>query len=125
MQERGLSNVGLGKLADVDDSTISRIKNGKDAPGIDTLRKIAPHIGKRFGDLLCDVGLATPEELGMVNTPPPRPYLPPPLQRVIERLAEARYTRREKLALLNNVDRAIDMWDEFMSAPKEPKMRNR
>jgi transcriptional regulator with XRE-family HTH domain len=123
MDNRGLSNMQLSKLAGVDNGAISRWRRNHDMPSHDALRKVAPHLGVLYGDLQVAAGLAYPEELGVSGSPPP-PGAPLPLalRRVIALLLDTRIRERDKLSLLVIIDKAVDMW-ETMLEPGSPRRR--
>lgn len=124
MSSRGLDNSALGALADVSDSTISRWRTGTDVPSERTLRKVAPHLGVRHGDLLIKAGHSTPEELGTVGAPPPPGGpLPTILRKVVALLLDTRVSQHEKEVLLGGIKRTVDLWEEMRNVPREPRMR--
>jgi|SRR6185369_547913 len=110
-------------------SSISRIRrNITSTPDTDTLRKIAPLLNVRLGDLMISAGLATGEELGTVGSAPPP--LPPVVRDILARLDQRSIlTDRQKRALLNHLARSLNLFDEMLeenrSNPPEPQMRRR
>src|SRR6185436_19769011 len=89
----------LARASGAPASSISRIRrNETRAPEIETLRKIAPLLNVRLGDLMIQAGLATALELGTAGaTPPP---LPPVVRDILQRLGQkSPLTERQKRAL--------------------------
>lgn len=120
----------LARDTGVSHANIGRWIDGSATPSVDALRRIAPYLGVRLGDLMIRAGLATREELGTIGAPPPPgPPLPPVLRSIISRLASPSLTERQKHALILHLGRALalfdEMLDEMVSAPREPRMRKR
>lgn len=119
MDGRGLSNVQLAKLSGVENGSISRWRRNVDDPSPAGLRKVAPHLGVRYGDLLIAADLATPEELGVSGSPPPPGGpLPVVLRRVVALLLDPRIRERDKLSLLKIIDKSVEMWEEMLDPRK-------
>lgn len=111
----GIHHVNLGKWMD-----------GSATPSVEGLRRVAPHLGVRLGDLMVKAGLATREELGMVGTPPaPTPPLPPVIRSILSRLASPRYKQKHKDDLLYFVQDDVDRWDAFMADIEEERAEAR
>lgn len=125
MKAQGLNNTTLGEAAGVDNSTISRLRRGVDAPSSATLEKLAPHLGVRHGDLVVAAGLGTKSGLGMAGSPPPAG---PPLHLVLRSLAaEAARIRatdgpEEEETFMRVLQRAAELYREMRPARREPNM---
>lgn len=111
----GFSQAELAKTSGVNQAQLSRAYDNLTTPTVDTLRKLAPHLRVRLGDLMVQAGLATREELGMVGQPPaPAVSLPPVLRSILSRLASPRYKQRHKDVLLAFVQDDVDRWDSMI-----------
>jgi transcriptional regulator with XRE-family HTH domain len=111
LDAKGYTRATLSRAAEVPESSISRWITGDSKPTLELLRKIAPHVGVRLGDLLIRAGLATAAELGMVGAPPaPTPPMPEPLRRIMEIVKDERISDRDTDILLDSVDQAVTMW---------------
>ncbi len=126
----GYGNVtALARASGVSHANLGKWINNTATPSVDALRRVAPLLGVRLGDLMIRAGLATREELGTVGAPPPPG---PPLTRV-ERTIRSRmmgnHTERYKRAFHASLERAVDDFDEVVAdlaaAPAEPRMRRR
>jgi transcriptional regulator with XRE-family HTH domain len=126
MDEKGYTKAELSRATGITDSTLSRWAAGRNEPTIRELRKLAPHLDVRLGDLIVRAGLASPAELGMKGAPPPpRAPLPPILQKIVSILLSPKNTPSRKASLLAAVSRTVEMWEEIGEAPREPRMRKR
>ena len=57
-KEKGLSKRELARIANISDTELARIESGKrEIPNPKTLRKISPHIGINYNDLMYAAGL--------------------------------------------------------------------
>jgi transcriptional regulator with XRE-family HTH domain len=126
MDARGLDNLELGRLAGVSDATVSRWRNNVVVPSEGALRRVAPHLGVRYGELLIHADLATPEELGTAGAPPPPGApLPTQIRSIMADMINPRVSSRDKEILLKVIARAHQMWREMRDVPREPQMRRR
>jgi transcriptional regulator with XRE-family HTH domain len=125
--DRGFKTLAeLAQAADVNESALSRWLTGANGPSVEALRRIAPALGVRLGDLMIAAGMATPAELGMKGAPPPpQAPLPPELQRVVAKLKRPDVSEHHKRALLNGIARVEEIWEESREVPREPRMRRR
>lgn len=117
------SDAELSRATGVDSSMISKWWSGTQ-PNIHSLRKLAPHLGVRVGDLIVNAELATPEELGMVGEPPPPPPPAPrdPLiRKVAAALADDSIPSDERDRLRRGMQHALDLWLEWRHRPVEPQ----
>ena len=127
MEQRGLTVYGLARLADVPDSSLYRCLEGKQNLGYESLRRIAPHLGVRLGDLLIKAG-TTPEELGTVGTPPKVRRFAAVLREIQDAIDDPRTSDAEAQRLLRTVRGIFTMWAEMRHPTplvKEPAMRSR
>lgn len=146
MRVAGYENVAaLAKESGVSHANIGRWIDGA-TPSVDALRRVAPFLGVRLGDLMIRAGIATREELGMVGAPPtPGPSLPTGLRSFVTKLSRAVNSRladpalsdRAKRSLVNQLEWALgehldrvltifdDVIEETQNAPREPRMRRR
>jgi transcriptional regulator with XRE-family HTH domain len=126
MEEKGYNKAALSRAAGVTDSNLGRWMSGRSEPTIRELRKLAPHLDVRLGDLMVRAGLASPAELGMKGAPPPpRAPLAPILQKIVSILLSPQHAQERKKSLLVVVERAVEIWEELGEGPKEPRMRRR
>lgn len=126
MEARGLTNMELSRLSGVENGSLSRWRRNLDTPSPISLRRVAPHLGVRYGDLLVAADLATPEELGMHGSPPPPGGpLPTALRKVVSLLLDPGVTEHDKSMLLVGIERTIELWDGMRKPPREPRMRRR
>lgn len=107
----------LARDTGVSHANIGRWLDGTASPSVDALRRIAPHVGVRLGDLMVHAGLATREELGMIGgAPAPGPALPAVIRSILSRLANPRFKQRHKDVLLAFIQDDVDRWDNMMDA---------
>lgn len=71
MWERGVSGGDIAKALDVNDSAISRWKNGKATPGLDSVFKLAKYFDVPGVALAVTAGLMTEGEAGTARLPLP------------------------------------------------------
>jgi transcriptional regulator with XRE-family HTH domain len=119
-----VTDADLGRAAGIDGSLLSKWRSGSAQPDIDSLRKLAPHLGVRLGDLLVSSGRATAEELGMAGKPPPLPPVrrqEPLVRRVADALADEAIPTDERDRLRRGVQHAFDLWGEWRARPVEPQ----
>jgi transcriptional regulator with XRE-family HTH domain len=116
MDAKGLvQDADLGRLADVNPSLLSKWQSGSAVPTVESLRKLAPHLGVRLGDLMVKAGLATSAELGITGAPPPPSVpLPPVLRRIAIALSDTRVPEAARAALLRGVQAAYDVWTDMV-----------
>lgn len=75
MDRAGLSAAELSRASGLSASQIGRWLDGRNRPGVEQLRAIAPALGERLLDLLVAVGHLSAEEAGL-SGPPPVPEPP-------------------------------------------------
>jgi transcriptional regulator with XRE-family HTH domain len=129
MRAAGYERVtALARATGVSHANLGRWLDDSATPSVDALRRVAPLLGVRLGDLMIRAGLATREELGTVGAPPP----PGPALKPVERSIRSRFARstdREQRALEGLLEDALAMYDrvvgEIQDAPREPRMRRR
>lgn len=121
------TDADLSRATGIDSSMISKWWSGTQ-PSIDSLRKVAPRLGVRLGDLMVHAGLATPDELGMTAPPPPPPP-PSPRDPLIRKIAAALVDdgvpEDERSRLRRGVQHAYDLWQEWRDRPAERPSRRR
>jgi transcriptional regulator with XRE-family HTH domain len=66
-EEKGLSNTDLANLSGINASYVSRIESGGRNPSPATLRKLAPHLGTTYENLMKVAGFTKPD-LTLVDT---------------------------------------------------------
>lgn len=112
------SDADLDKVSGVDASLISKWQAGGKA-SLENLRKVAPHLGVRLGDLLVEAGMATPEELGMVGKPPKLPpaVVDPGLREASEILESRHVPDADKDELRELVGEAVGYWRRRRPTP--------
>lgn len=123
------SDADLAAASGVDASALSKWQSGAGTPSVDNLRKVAPHLHTRLGDLMVQADLATAEELGMKGQPP---KLPPAkvdagLREVAELLADSHIPTADKENLRGLVAEAIEYWLRRRNIPnlREPSAAER
>lgn len=112
----------LSRAIGIDGTMLSKWWSGTTEPSIESLRKIAPPLGVRLGDLLVQAGKATPEELGMRGAPAPSPPSTPrePLLRdVTAALQDESIPSDERQHLRRGVQHAYDLWREWRRTQTE------
>lgn len=111
----------LSRATGVDGSMLSKWWSGATQPNLESLRKMAPHLGVRLGDLLVRSGQATPEELGMRGQPPTPPSTPrePLLREVAAALQDESVPQEERDHLRRGMQHAYDLWREWRRMPRE------
>lgn len=118
----GYSQAELARASGVNQTQLSRAFNGDTIPEIPTLRKLAPPLGVRLGDLLVASGAATAAELGMRGAPPaPAAPLPAVIRSILSRLASPRYKEHYKNVLMRYVQEDLDRWDGMMELMQEER----
>lgn len=119
------SDADLGTRAGLNASLLSKWQYGKAEPTMGSLRKVAPHLGVRLGDLLVEAELATPAELGMRGEPrPPAPKLDPLLADAASLLADENVPAEMKAIIRREIKSALKLWDDFqraMADQREPE----
>lgn len=128
MKSAGFDNAtALARAAGMNPTNLLRWIDGASTPSVDALRKIAPLVGVRLGDLMIRAGMATREELGTVGAPPPPgPPLVPEVRVLVSRLQDPRLTERQKLALRLLIRNAVEAFDNLVEAPpREPPTTRR
>ena len=123
------SDADLAAASGVDASALSKWQSGAGTPSVDNLRKVAPHLQTRLGDLMVEAELATAEELGMKGQPP---KLPPAkvdagLREVADLLADSHIPAADKDELRGLVAEAIEYWNRRRKVPdlREPSATER
>jgi len=121
MDSRGfLSDGDLEAACGVSASLISRYQAGEITPTPENLRKLAPVLGVRLGELMVESGLATPEELGMVAAPSPSPRVDPVLADAQRHLADPRMPDEVKEYLRATIKGAIAYWRQQLDLHNVP-----
>lgn len=101
----------LSRAVGIDGSLLSKWWSGAATPSLDSLRKVAPVVGARLGDLMVKAGLATPDELGMTDDPPePPPPLDPVLAEAAKALADTSIPDKYRDNLRQGLRAAITTW---------------
>jgi transcriptional regulator with XRE-family HTH domain len=72
LAERGISGGEIAKALDVNDSAISRWKNGKASPGLESVMKLAEFLGVDAVALTVTAGLMEEALVGVGKLPLPR-----------------------------------------------------
>lgn len=111
------SDADFARATGIDGSMLSKWWSGTSRPTIESLRRIAPHLHVRLGDLMVAAGIATAEELGMVGEPPkpPDPGVRDPLLRSIGRsLADEQVPDDLRDKLRRGVQVAYDSWSDWI-----------
>jgi transcriptional regulator with XRE-family HTH domain len=129
MESRGFQSDGeLEAASGVSASLISRYQSGDITPTSQNLRKLAPHLGVRLGDLMIESGLATAEELGMVATRATGGRLDPAIADAQRYLADSQLPDTAKDYLRATIKGAIAYWRQqlgLQKAPHEPTALDR
>ncbi|NUR70720.1 MAG: helix-turn-helix domain-containing protein [Hamadaea sp.] len=115
-----LSDGDLEAASGVSASLISRYQAGEITPTPENLRKLAPVLGVRLGELMVESGLATREELGMVAPPSPKPRVDPVLADAQRHLADPRLPGEVKDYLRATVKGAIAYWRQQLDLHTVP-----
>lgn len=131
MAASGYENVHvLARAAGVSHANLGKWIANTANPTVESLRKIAPLLGVRLGDLMIRAGLATREELGTVGAPPPPgPPLTIAERTIRSRILDPRNDERYKRSFHAAILRAINDFDEVVADMAddihEPRMRRR
>jgi transcriptional regulator with XRE-family HTH domain len=129
MHAQGYESDGdLEAVSGVSASLISRYQSGDITPTSQNLRKLAPHLGVRLGDLMVESGLATPEELGMVGGAPRVLTIDASLAEAQRLLADVRLPDDAKEYLRDTIKGAVAYWRQQLGlrkAPREPSAAER
>jgi transcriptional regulator with XRE-family HTH domain len=129
MESRGFQSDGdLEAASGVSASLISRYQSGGITPTAQNLRKLAPHLGVRLGDLMVESGLATPEELGMVATLSAGARIDPGIADAQRYLTDPRLPEAAKDYLRATIKGAIAYWRQQLGlhpGPHEPSASER
>jgi transcriptional regulator with XRE-family HTH domain len=121
MEGNGFSSDGdLEAASGVSASLISRYQAGEITPTPENLRKLAPVLGVRLGDLMVESGLATREELGMVAPPSPLPRVDPVVADAQRHLADPHMPDAIKDYLRATVKGAIAYWRQQLDLHSVP-----
>ncbi|NUO59612.1 MAG: helix-turn-helix domain-containing protein [Hamadaea sp.] len=115
-----LSDGDLEAASGVSASLISRYQAGEITPTPENLRKLAPVLGVRLGELMVESGLATREELGMVAPPSPKPRVDPVLLDAQRHLADPHLPGDVKDYLRATVKGAIAYWRQQLDLNNVP-----
>lgn len=123
----GFTQATLADVSGVSQAQLSRACGNHTVPTIDTMRKLAPHLSVKLGDLIVRAKVATREELGMVSTASAPALalptnLPPDLMRelwrvlklVLARMTDTRVGPHRKGRLLAYIQGDIDDYDEVI-----------
>lgn len=122
----GYSQAALAAAAGVNQTQMSRAFGNAITPSVETLRKIAPLLNVRLGDLMIRAGMATAAELGLAGSAPPP--LPPVVRDILTRLSQkSPLTEKEKRVLQAHLRLALEMFDEFYAdmLTLDPRLRGR
>lgn len=107
----------LARMLDIEPATVGRWLNEVGEPSLDNLRRMAPNLRIRLGDLMIVAGVATEAELGH-KAAAARP-LPPEIKRIMELLDDPNISDRYKKILRQGVDAARKFFLEMFRAPSE------
>lgn len=123
--EQGLTTMAaIARAVGTDPSTVSRWLGGQNGVSVDSLRRLAPALNVRIGDILVAAGLS-PGEIGLV----PQAPLPTEIREQVRILDGDDFTVREKRAFLRSIARNtetfLEVVEEIRNAPREPQMRRR
>lgn len=117
--ERGLhTKAAIARAVGTDPSTVSRWLSSQNGLSVESLRKLAPALDVRIGDILVAAGL-TPDEIGLVPLAP----LPPQVREVMKILNSNEYSDREKRSLLSGIGRTLDGFHEAVEMSREAAER--
>jgi transcriptional regulator with XRE-family HTH domain len=124
----GYSQASLAQAAGINQTQMSRAFGNAITPSVETLRKLAPLLNVRLGDLMIRAGMATAAELGTAGAAPPP--LPPVVRDILQRLGpKSPLTERQKRALQAHLGRSLALFDEVLTdalaeaAPTELRRR--
>ncbi|WP_027340986.1 helix-turn-helix domain-containing protein [Hamadaea tsunoensis] len=123
MERQGyLSDGELETDSGVSASLIARYRSGEVTPTAQNLRRLAPWLGVRLGDLLVESGLATPEELGMVTVDEAGPDVDPAISDAQRHLADPRLPDSAKDSLRTTLQGAMVYWHQQLDRT-QPRRR--
>ena len=110
----GYSQASLAQAAGINQTQMSRAFGNAITPSVETLRKLAPLLNVRLGDLMIRAGMATAAELGTVGaTPPP---LPPVVRDILSRLGpKSPLNERQKQRLVRMLEEDVDLFDDLFA----------
>lgn len=118
MVENGFARqMDLARASGVSQSALSRWINGETMLSLENMRRVAPCLNVRPGDLMVMSG-ATPEELGMVTEP-----LAPEVNDINKRLMGKDLNAKEKRALRHYLAGAMENYDVLVAAAREAQKR--
>lgn len=116
----GYNQAQLARTAGVNQTQLSRAFLNVTIPSIDTMRKIAPLLNVRLGDLMIRAGVATATELGTAGSPPPP--LPPVIKDILTLLGpHGGLTEKEKRMVQAAMRRTLESWLEWHEATVEDR----
>lgn len=119
----------IARAVGTDPSTVSRWLSGQNGVSVDSLRRLAPALDVRIGDILVAAGLS-PEEIGLV----PQAPLPPEIRDQLHILGDdlgndENFTAREKRAFLRSIARNtedfLDVVEEVRTSRRGDETRRR
>lgn len=105
----------LARASGVSQSALSRWINGETMLSLENMRRVAPCLNVRPGDLMVMSG-ATPEELGMVTEP-----LAPEVAKINARLMGKDLNAKEKRALRRHLARTMETYDEVLEDVRQAR----
>lgn len=112
----------LARAAGLHPGNVLKWIEGDSTPSVEGLRKIAPLVGVRPGDLMLRAYDMNRDELSVTASPAP---LRPVLRSAQARFDSRKLTDHQKGALERHLQRALDMFDELVEPPTEPPLRRR
>jgi transcriptional regulator with XRE-family HTH domain len=119
LAERNIAGGDVAKALEVNDSAVSRWRNGRASPGLDSIMKLAAYLEVNPIALAVTAGLMDEQEVGMAPLPLPDDTAARKAERqeVLKRLSR----RRDREAVAKVLD-VLEVQDDLSTAPPEERL---